>query len=56
MSRREILLTALEVMAGLWSNGATRWRLLVKEFGEEDARQVQKAVNNLAGMFGRRIF
>lgn len=56
MSRREILLTALEVLAGLWSDGANRWRFLVREFGEEDAYKVQSAVNHLTGVFGRRIF
>lgn len=56
MSKREIMLTALEVLAGLWSNGATRWRLLVKEFGDEDAHKVQVAVNHLASIFNRRVF
>ena len=51
MSNREILMVALEVLAGLWGDGFRRDCDLKFCFGEEDAEKIQNAVNRLMGAF-----
>lgn len=56
MTNREILMIALEVIAGLWGDGFGRECDLKFCFGEKDAEKIQRAVNRLMNAFqGHKI-
>lgn len=56
MSNREILMVALEVIAGLWGDGEEREQDLIYFYGRDAAVKVQDAVNRLVGAFqGYRV-
>lgn len=52
--KREILMTALEVIAGLWGDGEERVESLTYTFGEWEAQEIQYAVNRLMGAFNQK--
>lgn len=54
MQKREVLMTALEVIAGLWGDGEERYDSLTYTFGEWEADEIQLAVNRLMGAFNQK--